>query len=34
MHTINYPFPHKFYKSYLKIETKIIASSDTQGSDI
>lgn len=30
MHAKDSAFPHKFYKSYLMVETKIITLSDTQ----
>lgn len=34
IHTIDFPFSHEIYKSYLMIEIKILKPSDTQDNDI
>lgn len=34
VHTIDYPFLHEFYKSYLMSETKMIIQPDAQDNDI
>lgn len=35
IHTIDYPFPHEYYKPYLMTETKIIMEpAGTQDNDI